>query len=423
MSKSTPAASSGAASSGASSKKAPLLWNVLDDVHLWFYQTPAKNKKETGMLGYINKREGGIENVSFQFGDVDAWLLEATGKKDQIPEGHFVCTFPFGISDPYDKTKVGIAKRLNLQCSFKSPKAVEILERLEANHVEQNVIHAKEWFPKMFELNKKEIAKLVNDANRDEDKETKKRIKAIKDEDAQAAAQKEFEVTLIQRNAEDQIRSKWKSNLTENEKYGYQWRAKINIESSADGPAVEVIRLSLQNGKPVMSKGSPKDITKFSRGIPIMEQTPGQWYQTKEYGCSYTIPKILLIPAPPKAANDFDLGGIEFGVASGPIDEEQFKGRDPDQEEDGDGQAAAAGGSAARKSNSPSSAQKRRRDSNADADNSDFVSDMSTSSKRVKTEAGAQDTTITQVVKEEPVDEGEEEEGEEEEEEGEEEEA
>jgi len=280
------------------------------------------------MLGYINKVEGTIEPVSFQFGHVDAWLNPALGKPLSNND-HFVVTFPFGVSDPYDKTKVGIAKRLNLQCSFKSAKATGDLRAIEENHINQNVKNGRKWFPKMFEMNPKDVDKLYKDANSDEDKAAKALIASIKDEDDQKAARKKFEKTLIERNAEEQIRGNFKSNIQESDKYDNTWRAKINVESGPDGPATEIMLLSLQNGKPVMSLGSSKNITKFSKGILIVEQSPGQWYQPKEFGCSYSVSKILLIPAASKKVGDFNMGDFDIGMATEPVDRSQFEGQDP----------------------------------------------------------------------------------------------
>ena len=318
---------------------APLLEDIIKPEFMgeWVYQAPAKNKKETGMVAYINKSEGTIENASFQFGHVDAWLLPALGRTSELNTDHFVCQFPFGVSEPFDKTKIGIQKRLNLECSFKCDAAKRNIQTLENNHVEQNVKHAKEWFPKLFEVSKKDLEKLVKDANTDEDNANKAKIAATKDEDDQKAAQKKFEKVLIERNVEEQIRSKWKSNLFEdvNGKHPDHFRAKINTEGGNDGPACKVLLLSLQNGTPVLSPGTCKDITKFSRGIPIFEQTPGLWYQPKDYGCSYTVSKLLLIPAPPKETGNFnfgDIGGIS--MATEPVDRSQFKGVDPDADTD-----------------------------------------------------------------------------------------
>lgn len=322
--------SSAAATGQAPKQKKPSInyWDVVtpENMAKWEHQKPAANKQKN-TLGYINLNGNSQEHPSIQFGSLNAWpeYRRIKGIAEYDPTRHFICTFPFGISEPYGEENAGKTRR-NLECQYPktATQATAKLEQLEEHIVEVNVAHAKEWFPESFQPDDKEYAKWLKASAHEPE------IQALKDNPVA------YREAVIQHHVVEKMRDKFKSTIFMDKtgKYDPKWRVKI--EMGAKG-LVELLSIERDpvTGKEriVRSPGSTDDIKPWSRGIVIFEMSPGTYYQADKWGPSQSATAVLLLPASKAEKGAFE--GLDddddIGQASVPVDRSQFVGVNPEE--------------------------------------------------------------------------------------------
>lgn len=230
---------------------APLYSDLIGKLDGLHYTAPAKNDKG-GIVNYINRNQGDISPVSFQFGDLDyAYYLmigDEANAQACVAQGKFVAIAPFGISELYDKAKADDTRR-NFEVSYISPKADEFLAYKNQGMIDAAVKNAATWFPKM--------------------------------KPEQHAA----------------IPGMFKSNIYPDDtgKYPPRYRFKINIRGNMQA---KTFMLGLDSQKRLQIKPLPmSDLLhmKYFKCVIIAEQTGG-WFQPKDFGLSDSVNSIYVLP-------------------------------------------------------------------------------------------------------------------------------